>query len=57
MNDPVVLAKKESASKWCANASNYNAGHDGKPWTYALIPHDEIAVNMTLEALVTRFVG
>jgi len=55
MNDPVVLAKKESALKWCANASNYAASHGGKPWRYVLIPHDEIAVNMTLEALAKRF--
>ncbi|MCF6290675.1 MAG: DEAD/DEAH box helicase family protein [Desulfobacterales bacterium] len=55
MNDPVVLAKKESAVKWCANASNYAASHGGKPWRYLLIPHDEIAVNMTLEALAKRF--
>jgi type III restriction enzyme len=57
INDPVVLAKKESALKWCVNASNYTAGHGGKPWTYALIPHDEIAVNMTLDVLAKRFTG
>jgi type III restriction enzyme len=57
MNDPVVLAKKESAMQWCAHASNYTAGHTGKGWSYALIPHDEIAVNMTLEALAKRFAG
>lgn len=56
-NDPVVLAKKESALKWCANASKYASGHGGKPWVYALIPHDEIAVNMTLEVLARRFAG
>ncbi|MFH0785902.1 MAG: DEAD/DEAH box helicase family protein [Pseudomonadota bacterium] len=57
MKDPVVLAKKEAALKWCAHASNYAAGHGGKPWRYALIPHDEIIVNMTLESLAKRFVG
>lgn len=57
MTDPVVLAKKESALKWCAHASDYAASHGGKPWVYALIPHDEIAVNMTLEVLAKRFAG
>jgi type III restriction enzyme len=57
MNDPVVLAKKESAQKWCGHASTYAADHGGKLWSYVLIPHDEIAVNMTLEALVKRFIG
>ena len=55
MNDPAVLAKKDSALKWCAHASSYAAAHGGKPWRYVLIPHDEIAVNMTLDAVVNRF--
>ena len=55
LTDPVVLTKKESALQWCMHASKYNAGHGGKPWYYALLPHDEVAVNMTLEALAKRF--
>ncbi len=55
MNDSVVLAKKASAVTWCAHASDYAASHGGKPWRYVLIPHDEIAVNMSLEALAKRF--
>jgi type III restriction enzyme len=31
MDDGMVLAKKEAAQKWCANATNYAAGYDGKP--------------------------
>jgi hypothetical protein len=27
----------------------------GKPWKYALIPHDAIAENMTLAGLVAQF--
>ncbi len=55
MDDPVVLSKKESAVKWCVNASVHAKSHGGKPWRYLLIPHDEIAVNVTLDALATRF--
>jgi type III restriction enzyme len=55
LNDPIVLAKKEAAVKWCANASAYAVAHEGKPWRYALIPHDAIAENMTLDALVKQF--
>jgi type III restriction enzyme len=51
MEDPVVLAKKEVAVQWCQRASDYNANHGGKPWKYALIPHDSITENMTLEGL------
>ena len=55
MQDPVVLAKKESAVKWCRNASDHAANHDGKPWRYALIPHTAIAENMTLKGLVQQY--
>jgi type III restriction enzyme len=55
MDDPVVLAKKDAAVKWCANASDYAQSHGGKLWRYVLIPHNEIATNITLDALVARF--
>jgi len=48
MEDSAVLLKKESAIKWCQNASDNAAKHGGKPWRYALIPHTAIADNMTL---------
>jgi type III restriction enzyme len=52
-----VLAKKEAAVRWCRQASEYAAPHSGKPWHYALIPHDVIAENMTLLGLATQFTG
>ena len=55
LEDPIVIAKKEAAVKWCANASDHAASYGGKPWRYVLIPHDEIAENITLEGLATRF--
>ena len=55
MEDLVVLAKKDSAMRWCKNASDHAATHGGKPWRYALIPHDAIAENMTLGGLVRRY--
>jgi type III restriction enzyme len=55
MNDAIVIAKKEAAVKWCALATNYSATNGGKPWRYVLIPHDEIAVNITLAGLAARF--
>jgi type III restriction enzyme len=55
MEDAVVLAKKESARQWCENASQHAASHNGKRWRYVLIPHDEIAENMTLSGLAKRF--
>jgi len=55
LQDPVVIAKKEAAVKWCANASDHAASYGGKPWCYVLIPHDEIAENMTLKGLASQF--
>jgi type III restriction enzyme len=55
MDDPIVLAKKEATLKWCANASAHAQTYGGKPWRYVLIPHNEIAVNMTLDALSAKF--
>lgn len=57
LDDRIVLAKKDVAVKWCANASTHAQSYGGKPWLYLLIPHDEIATNMTLNALAARFAG
>ena len=46
-----VMTKAEAAREWCRLASEYAARHGSKPWRYALIPHDVIAENMTLELL------
>ncbi|MFQ5853265.1 MAG: DEAD/DEAH box helicase, partial [Candidatus Binatia bacterium] len=53
MTDPEVLAKKEAAVKWCELATKHASANDGKPWKYALIPHDAIAENMTLAGLAS----
>ena len=53
MSDPDVLAKRDAAVTWCTRASEYAASHGGKPWQYALIPHDIIKENMTISGLVS----
>lgn len=55
LKDDDVLAKKAAAAKWCQHASNHAQAHSGKPWMYALIPHDAIAQNMTLPGIVNQF--
>jgi type III restriction enzyme len=55
MTDPEVLEKKTVAVKWCKRASDHAKTYNGKPWKYVLIPHDEIAENMTLVGLAMRF--
>ena len=54
-DDPIVLSKKEAAVKWCAHATDYARSYGDKPWKYALIPHNEIMTNVTLDALANRF--
>lgn len=55
MTDAEVLAKRDAALRWCAQASMHARSHGGKEWTYALIPHSAIAGNMTLDALIKRY--
>lgn len=55
LNDDDVVAKKEAAVKWCRHASEHAQAHGGKPWVYALIPHNAIAQNMTLKGLVDQY--
>ena len=52
MDSDEVKAKADAAVKWCAHASAYSEQNGGKPWRYLLIPHDAVAVNRTLAALV-----
>jgi type III restriction enzyme len=56
LDDPVVQAKAAAAVTWCERASAHENANGGKPWTYLLIPHDEIGATTTLATLSTRFV-
>lgn len=55
LEDGEVLAKKDSAVRWCQNASEHAQKHGGKPWRYLLIPHDAIAENMSIKGLAAQF--
>ena len=55
MQDKDVLAKCDVAIQWCGWASDHAKTYGGKPWQYALIPHDVIAENMTLEFLLKQY--
>jgi len=56
MGAPEVQAKKDTAAQWCRHSSD-QASNNGKPWKYALIPHDVITENMTLHGLTTQLTG
>ena len=45
MSTVEVAAKRQVAEEWCRNASTHAATYGGKPWRYALVPHDTVADN------------
>ena len=55
MNDPQVIAKRDAGVKWCVLATDYASTSAGKPWQYALIPHDVISDNMTIRGLSEQY--
>ena len=55
LQDPEVIAKKDSAVRWCQHATEHSAKNGGKPWKYLLIPHDAIAENMSIAGLAAQF--
>lgn len=55
MEDADVQAKARAAIEWCKYATEHEAKHGGKPWSYILIPHDAVSENKTFDALVATF--
>jgi type III restriction enzyme len=55
MAEPVVQAKANAATKWCKAASQHATKNGGKPWSYLLIPDNQILANASLDALAARF--
>ena len=55
LDDATVKAKAAAATKWCKTATQHAPGGGTKPWSYVLIPDDQIRGNATLDGLVARF--
>lgn len=53
--DPIVRAKASAAMKWCRTATEHTTKNGGKPWTYLLIPGDQILANVSLAGLTGKF--
>ncbi len=51
-----VKAKAEAAALWCAYASDYVRTVGGKPWSYLLIPHNEVTESKHLIDYLSFFV-
>ncbi len=54
VSDDVVQSKADAAAVWCEHATVHAKTYGGKPWTYLLIPHDQIATQMSLSGLAAR---
>lgn len=52
LKDADVLEKAKAATVYCEAASVWNADHEGKPWRYALVSHDEVRINSGFKYLM-----
>jgi type III restriction enzyme len=55
MGTEVVGLKSAAATEWCRHATEYERQNNGKPWRYALIPHDAITSTATFTGLLSQF--
>ncbi|MGR6532024.1 DEAD/DEAH box helicase [Brevundimonas sp. RM1] len=55
MTDKDVLAKRDVAVQWCGWATEHAHTYGGKRWRYALIPHDAVAENITIDFLLKQY--
>ena len=53
LGDPLVKAKAAAATAWCKTATEHAGGT--KPWTYLLVPDDQITGSATLDGLAAKF--
>jgi len=54
VSDDVVQSKADAAAVWSEHATVHAKTYGGKPWTYLLIPHDQISEQMSLAGLAAR---
>jgi type III restriction enzyme len=47
--------KTAATLRYCAYATAFTTGNTGKPWSYLLIPHDQVATNSSFDYLVGRY--
>jgi type III restriction enzyme len=55
MQNDDVKAKSRAAVEWCDYANQHATEYGGKPFSYLLIPHDEIKHNVSFNRLVDTF--
>jgi type III restriction enzyme len=53
LDSPEVIEKAKAAKEYCRLASDYAKDSKKKPWTYLLIPHDEVTSSRGFKHFVT----
>lgn len=56
MKSDTVLAKQKAAVRWCQYATQHTQENGGKPWHYALIPHNAITSNRSFGDLMSEYI-
>lgn len=54
MTSQPVLEKAHAALVYCRAVSAWNSEHNGKPWDYALISHDDVRLNSSFDYLISN---
>jgi type III restriction enzyme len=55
LDDADVIAKAAAATKWCKTANAHVAAAQTKPWSYVLVPDDQIGGAASIDGLASRF--
>ncbi len=55
LNADEVQEKAVAAQEYCRHATEYMAANGGKPWSYVIIPHNAVLVNMGFLTLAAKF--
>ena len=50
-----VKKKAKAAIHYCSHASKFTLENGKKPWTYILIPHEAVKVNMSFNVLIKKY--
>jgi len=53
--DIAVIAKADTAVRWCQHASDYLLKHGGKQWKYLLVLHDDVGEHNTLSTYIKKY--
>lgn len=56
LEDEVVKNKARAAIEYCKSATEFNMQNGGKPWKYALIPHEVVKDNMSFNWLIKNYI-